>query len=66
MGFFDKVDMTKKSAQPAVINLKKSGDSHTIDLSKKTGEILVNLNWKTVIEKKGFLGIKKKIQNQMP
>jgi len=57
MGFFDKVDMTKKSVPPAVINLKKSGDSHTIDLSKKTGEILVNLNWKTVIEKKGFLGM---------
>ena len=57
MGFFDKVDMTKKSTVPANINLKKSGDSHTIDLRKKTSEILVNLNWKTVIEKKGFLGM---------
>jgi len=57
MGFFDNVDMTKKMVAPASINLKKTGDSYTIDLGKKSGEILVNLNWKTVIEKKGFLGM---------
>ncbi len=54
MGFFDKVDMTKKVKEPSVINLAKSGDFHTIDLAKKTGEILVNLNWNSVVEKKGM------------
>ena len=59
MGFFDKIDMTKKSNNPApsIINLKKAGDSHTIDLGKKTGEILINLNWRTTVEKKGLFGL---------
>lgn len=56
MSFFDKVDMTKKTKTPAVINLAKSGDSHSIDLTKRTGEFLVNLNWNTVAEKKGIFG----------
>lgn len=57
MGFFDKVDMSKKAAGPSVINLSKSGDSHTINLSKDSGEILINLNWRTTVEKKGFFGL---------
>ena len=56
MSFFDKIDMTKKVKAPSVINLNKSGDSHTIDLTKKTGEFLINLNWDSKIEKKGMFG----------
>jgi tellurite resistance protein TerA len=59
MSFFDKVDMTKKVKRPVPINLSKSGDSHSIDLTKKGGELLVNLKWNSTIEKKGmfaFLG----------
>ncbi|HEY3424791.1 MAG TPA: tellurium resistance protein [Negativicutes bacterium] len=56
MGFFDNVDMTKKVKAPSVINLNKSGDSHTIDLKKKSGDILVNLNWDSTVETRGFLG----------
>ncbi|WP_232035769.1 TerD family protein [Methylomusa anaerophila] len=41
----------------AKINLSKSGDSHTIDLTKKSSEILVNLNWRTTLEKKNFFGM---------
>jgi tellurite resistance protein TerA len=54
MSFFDKVDMTKRVKIPAAINLKKSGDSHAIDLTKKSGELLVNLNWNSSIENKGM------------
>jgi len=54
MSFFDKVDMTKKVKAPSVINLAKSGDSHSIDLAKRTEEILVNLNWNSTIEKKSM------------
>lgn len=56
MSFFDKIDMTKKVKAPSVINLAKSGDSHTINLTKKTGEFLVNLNWNSSIETKGLFG----------
>jgi tellurite resistance protein TerA len=56
MGFFDKVDMSKKTTVAAPINLSKKGDSHTIDLSKRNGEVLVNLNWNTSIETRGVLG----------
>ena len=56
MGFFDKVDMTKKEKTPAIDQLAKRGDSHTIDLTKKTGEFLVNLNWNSSIETKGMFG----------
>ena len=56
MSFFDKVDMTKKVKTPATINLVKSGDSHTIDLTKKTVEFLINLNWDSTVEKKGIFG----------
>ena len=56
MSFFDKIDMTKKVKPPTVINLTKSGDSHTIDLAKKTGTFVVNLNWDATIEKKGMFG----------
>lgn len=56
MSFFDKVDMTKKTKTPAVINLAKSGDSHSIDLTKKTGDFSVNLNWNSTVEKKGLFG----------
>ena len=56
MSFFDKIDMTKKVKAPSVINLAKSGDSHTINLTKKTGEFLVNLNWNSSVEKKGMFG----------
>lgn len=59
MSFFDKVDMTKKVKRPVPINLSKSGDFHSIDLTKKGGELLVNLKWNSTIEKKGmfaFLG----------
>lgn len=56
MGFFDKVDMEKKDVKKSCINLIKSGDSHKIDLNKKSAGILVNLNWRTSIEKKGFWG----------
>lgn len=55
MSFFDKVDMTKKVKTPSVINLLKSGDSHAIDLTKKTGEFLINLNWDATIKKKACL-----------
>lgn len=55
MSFFDKIDMTKKTKIPATINLAKSGDSHAIDLTKKTGELQVNLQWNSTIEKKGML-----------
>ena len=55
MSFFDKIDMTKKAKTPAVINLAKSGDSYAIDLSKKSGEFLINLNWDSTSEKKGLL-----------
>lgn len=54
MSFFDKIDMTKKTKIPAAINLSKSGDSHAIDLNKKTGELRVNLQWDSTIEKKGM------------
>jgi tellurite resistance protein TerA len=54
MSFFDKIDMTKKTKIPAAINLTKSGDSHAIDLTKKTGELRVNLQWDSTIEKKGM------------
>ncbi len=54
MSFFDKIDMTKPVKAPAVINLTKRGDSHTIDLTKKSGEILVNLKWNSAVEKKGI------------
>lgn len=58
MSFFDKVDMTKKAKAPGVINLAKRGDSHRIDLSKRTGEFLVNLNWNSTLEKKkGIFGL---------
>jgi len=56
MSLFDKIDMTKKVKTPSVINLVKRGDSHAIDLTKKTGEFLVNLNWDSSIEKKGMFG----------
>lgn len=59
MSFFDKVDMTKKVKRPVPINLSKRGDFHSIDLTKKSGELLVNLQWNSTIEKKGmfaFLG----------
>jgi len=56
MSFFDKIDMTKKVKKPSVINLNKSGDSHAIDLTKRTGEFLINLNWDSTIEKKGMFG----------
>ncbi|MBC8014806.1 MAG: tellurium resistance protein [Sporomusaceae bacterium] len=56
MSFFDKIDMTKKVKAPSVINLAKSGDSHTINLTKKTGEFLVNLNWNSSVETKGLFG----------
>lgn len=56
MSFFDKIDMTKKAKAPAVINLAKRGDSHAIDLTKKTGELLVNLNWNSTVETKGMFG----------
>lgn len=55
MSFFDKVDMTKRVKKPAAINLSKSGDFHSIDLTKKTGELLVNLQWNSTIEKEGIL-----------
>ena len=48
--------MTKKVKTPATINLVKSGDSHTIDLTKKTVEFLINLNWDSTVEKKGIFG----------
>ena len=54
MSFFDKVDMTKKTKAPAVINLANSGDSHSIDLTKKTGDFSVNLNWNSTVENKGL------------
>jgi len=54
MSFFDKIDMTKKVKAPSAINLAKSGDSHAIDLTKKTGEFLINLKWDSTIEKKGM------------
>jgi len=54
MSFFDKIDMRKPTKAPSVINLAKRGDSHTIDLAKKSGEILVNLKWNSVLEKKGM------------
>lgn len=56
MGFFDKVDMTKKTKAPGVINLTKRGDSHSIDLTKKTGDFCVNLNWNSAVETKGLFG----------
>jgi tellurite resistance protein TerA len=44
MGFFDEVNLTKKSEQNS-INLSKKGDSHSIDLSKSSNELSFNLNW---------------------
>lgn len=42
---------------PKVVSLKKSGDTHKINLSKNSGTIHVNLNWNQT--QKGFLMQKK-------
>lgn len=50
----------KEPEMPKKISLKKSGDSHKIDLSKNNKRIHVNLNWNKTI-KKGFFNLSPQI-----
>lgn len=44
------------AGKPAKISLKKSGETHRINLSKNSGEIHANLNWNTGSQRRGLFG----------